>query len=221
MQFVSLFSDRDDKKVIKVMHDTYFYARKFLKLKPDHSKYACELIQSRIDSKFCGLKEPFESSVSINPENVVVATCPFNDYQSLLEFIEGNPARVKSVSELLETFMLLMLRSDNEYFYSYENIFVNPFTFEMSFAPFSIAGLIPLRFKTSFSKTEFSEVYELLDDSMFTGKEGKVTYKAKFRALGMIILHTVLQRRISLLLDNDIPSEEVSFEEARRLVGLL
>jgi hypothetical protein len=58
VHFVSLYSDKGDKKVIKIMIDNYFYIRKFIKLPQDATtQYISQLFLNRISTKFSHLKE--------------------------------------------------------------------------------------------------------------------------------------------------------------------
>jgi hypothetical protein len=42
----------------------------------------------------------------------------------------------------------------------------------------------------------------------------QISHKMKFRALGMMVVHCIIQKRISLILEGDINTDTVSFEDA-------
>jgi len=49
----------------------------------------------------------------------------------------------------------------------------------------------------------------------------QISHKMKFRALGMMVIHCIIQKRISLIQQEDITTDTISFEDAGALVRKL
>lgn len=157
-QFIGIYADHEGKKVLKLMANGVFYGRKYLKLKESYFIHIQTIFKDRIANKFACIKEPYDFIVSKNLTDILTVTFPFFDHQPLLEFIHDK-SQFNSLTELIQTLLLTMLKGENEYFYSYENTLINPYTLQLTFAPFSIVGIIPLYYRTSFSRREFIEVF--------------------------------------------------------------
>jgi hypothetical protein len=150
-QFIGVYSDRDGKRVIRLLSGNIFFARKYLRLPSEQAAYASLLFMNRIANRFCNIKESFDCMVTTNEEGILIVTAPFFEHMPLLDYIS---AELKSdhLTKLFEALILTMLRGENDYFYSYENVFINRYSQEIVLPPFSLAGLMPLNFKTKFTR---------------------------------------------------------------------
>ena len=119
---------------------------------------------------------------------------------------------------------MLLLRSSNHQIYSLDSLLFqlnNDDTLTVTANTISFVGMDFVLEEAPLSQEDLREVYGILDSKVFERlPEQRLSLQLKFRAIGVLLLCLIFEKRVSLLRSGDsFANSEISAESLKRVIA--